>query len=224
MAETASRSLILSIDQGTTNSKAALVSAEGRIVGSGSAPIGVVSPRPGWVEQDAGRIWSSVLEAVAACLAGGMQDVVAKPLRLPQFNAKLTARFGGAPAGGVAEAAAAHGEQPLDLDTLAYYRNAMGTSALLNVTTLYSNNSLGYLDAMARAVERDDLAVIAGDAHKMAGASMMLGMRDIGTLAMELEEAALAGDVARTGALFTRLKRQLPAVLDALRRWCGEAA
>jgi glycerol kinase len=59
---------ILAIDQGTTNTKAALVTADGRLVSMGSAPVGVTSPRPGWVEQDALRIWSSVLEAVASCL------------------------------------------------------------------------------------------------------------------------------------------------------------
>jgi len=62
--------LILAIDQGTTNSKAALISADGRIVSGGSAPVGISSPRPGWVEQDANRIWTSVLEAMAACLEG----------------------------------------------------------------------------------------------------------------------------------------------------------
>ncbi|WP_203787000.1 FGGY family carbohydrate kinase [Paractinoplanes rishiriensis] len=62
--------LVLAIDQGTTNTKAALVDAAGRIRALGSAPVGVSTPRPGWVEQDAGRIWRSVLEAAAACLAG----------------------------------------------------------------------------------------------------------------------------------------------------------
>ena len=61
--------LILAIDQGTTNSKAALFSADGQLVSGGSAAVGISSPRPGWVEQDPERIWSSVLEAVAGCLA-----------------------------------------------------------------------------------------------------------------------------------------------------------
>jgi glycerol kinase len=65
-----SSELILAIDQGTTNSKAALISADGRLVSSGSARVGISSPRPGWVEQDANRIWTSVLEAMAACLEG----------------------------------------------------------------------------------------------------------------------------------------------------------
>jgi glycerol kinase len=60
--------VILAIDQGTTNSKAALISADGRLVASGTAHVGVSSPRPGWIEQDAERIWTSVLEAMAACL------------------------------------------------------------------------------------------------------------------------------------------------------------
>jgi glycerol kinase len=60
--------VILAIDQGTTNSKAALISAAGRLISSGTARVGISSPRPGWVEQDAVRIWTSVLEAMAACL------------------------------------------------------------------------------------------------------------------------------------------------------------
>ena len=59
--------MILSIDQGTTNTKAVLVDQAGQVVGAGAAPVGLTSPRPGWVEQDAQDIWSSVLAAVAAC-------------------------------------------------------------------------------------------------------------------------------------------------------------
>ena len=69
MSRAAADQLILAIDQGTTNSKAALISADGRMVSGGSAAVGISSPRPGWVEQDPERIWSSVLEAAAGCLA-----------------------------------------------------------------------------------------------------------------------------------------------------------
>ena len=68
MATPATTQLILVIDQGTTNSKAALVTADGRMISAGSATVGISSPRPGWVEQDPERIWSSVLEAAAGCL------------------------------------------------------------------------------------------------------------------------------------------------------------
>jgi glycerol kinase len=59
---------VLAIDQGTTNSKAVLVDAEGCVLGTGSSPVALSSPRPGWVEQDADDLWQSVLRATSACL------------------------------------------------------------------------------------------------------------------------------------------------------------
>lgn len=60
---------ILAIDQGTTNSKAVLVSETGTILARGAAAVGISHPQPGWVEQDPLRLWASVQEAMAACLA-----------------------------------------------------------------------------------------------------------------------------------------------------------
>ena len=64
------RPLILAVDQGTSATKCALVDESGAIVARGRAPLGEQHPRPGWVEQDADEIWSSVRRAVAACLDG----------------------------------------------------------------------------------------------------------------------------------------------------------
>ncbi|PLU75758.1 glycerol kinase, partial [Sinorhizobium medicae] len=62
---------ILAIDQGTTNSKAVLVSTTGEILSRGASPVGIEHPQPGWVEQNPLRIWESVQEAIAACLQKG---------------------------------------------------------------------------------------------------------------------------------------------------------
>lgn len=59
---------ILAIDQGTTNSKAVLVSESGEILARGSAAVGISYPQPGWVEQDPRRIFASACEAIEACL------------------------------------------------------------------------------------------------------------------------------------------------------------
>lgn len=68
---------ILAIDQGTTNSKAVLVSTTGEILSRGATPVGIEHPQPGWVEQSPLRIWDSVQEAIAACLqAGPAVDVI----------------------------------------------------------------------------------------------------------------------------------------------------
>ena len=64
-------SALLAIDQGTTNSKAVLISTEGGILSRGASPVGIEHPQPGWVEQSPRRIWQSVLEAVAACRSAG---------------------------------------------------------------------------------------------------------------------------------------------------------
>ncbi|GAA1575711.1 MULTISPECIES: FGGY family carbohydrate kinase [Kribbella] len=59
---------VLAIDQGTTNSKAALITADGAILGTGSHPVRISHPRPGWVEQDAEDVWQSTLNAITTCL------------------------------------------------------------------------------------------------------------------------------------------------------------
>lgn len=59
---------ILAIDQGTTNSKAVLVSTAGEILSRGSSPVGIEHPEPGWVEQSPVRLWVSVQEAIAHCI------------------------------------------------------------------------------------------------------------------------------------------------------------
>jgi glycerol kinase len=61
---------ILAIDQGTSATKAVLVSSSGAIVSRGAAPLGQTHPRPGWAEQDADDIWASAQASVAVCLQG----------------------------------------------------------------------------------------------------------------------------------------------------------
>jgi len=61
---------ILTIDQGTTNTKALLVDGEGGIVRKASRPVPLNYPHPGWVEQDARAIWQSVQEAIDELLGG----------------------------------------------------------------------------------------------------------------------------------------------------------
>jgi glycerol kinase len=62
--------ILLAIDQGTSATKAVLIDAHGQIVDRGSAPLERTYPQPGWVEQSAEDIWTSLRSAVAACLAG----------------------------------------------------------------------------------------------------------------------------------------------------------
>lgn len=60
--------LILSVDQGTTNTKALLMDRAGTIRARASRPLSIAFPRPGWVEQDARQLWATVADAADDCL------------------------------------------------------------------------------------------------------------------------------------------------------------
>ncbi|MBN9655019.1 glycerol kinase GlpK [Halobacillus sp. GSS1] len=59
---------ILSIDQGTTSSRAILFNKAGKIVETAQKEFEQFFPKPGWVEHDANEIWTSVLACIAEVL------------------------------------------------------------------------------------------------------------------------------------------------------------
>lgn len=59
---------ILSIDQGTTSSRAILFYKNGEIAHIAQKEITQLFPNPGWVEQNANEIWGSVLSVIAEVL------------------------------------------------------------------------------------------------------------------------------------------------------------
>ncbi|PGM57608.1 glycerol kinase GlpK [Bacillus sp. AFS053548] len=60
---------ILSLDQGTTSSRAILFDKKGKIVHTAQKEFSQYFPHPGWVEHNANEIWGSVLAVIATCLA-----------------------------------------------------------------------------------------------------------------------------------------------------------
>ncbi|MFB4167869.1 glycerol kinase GlpK [Virgibacillus sp. JSM 102003] len=59
---------ILSLDQGTTSSRAILFDHNGAIVETAQKEFEQFFPKPGWVEHDANEIWTSVLACIAEVL------------------------------------------------------------------------------------------------------------------------------------------------------------
>ena len=59
---------VMSIDQGTTSTRAVLIDNEGNIAASNQREFTQYFPRSGWVEHNANEIWSSVLSVVAAVM------------------------------------------------------------------------------------------------------------------------------------------------------------
>lgn len=60
---------ILSLDQGTTSSRAILFNKAGEIVHTAQKEFTQHFPKPGWVEHDANEIWGSILSVIASVLS-----------------------------------------------------------------------------------------------------------------------------------------------------------
>ena len=59
---------ILSLDQGTTSSRAIIFNKKGEIVHMAQREFTQYFPNPGWVEHDANEIWGSILAVIATVL------------------------------------------------------------------------------------------------------------------------------------------------------------
>jgi glycerol kinase len=68
------KEFVLSIDQGTTSTRAAIFDAAGRCLGSATRELKQYFPRPGWVEHDPVEIWCAVSEVVPEALLAARLD------------------------------------------------------------------------------------------------------------------------------------------------------
>ncbi|MFS0862671.1 glycerol kinase GlpK [Fredinandcohnia sp. 179-A 10B2 NHS] len=69
---------ILSLDQGTTSSRAILFNQKGGIVHTAQKEFTQIFPKPGWVEHNANEIWGSILSVMATVLSEA--DIKAKQI------------------------------------------------------------------------------------------------------------------------------------------------
>ncbi|MFD2446936.1 glycerol kinase GlpK [Bacillus sp. CGMCC 1.16607] len=60
---------ILSLDQGTTSSRAIIFNQKGEIVHTAQKEFNQLFPKPGWVEHNANEIWGSILSVIAGVLS-----------------------------------------------------------------------------------------------------------------------------------------------------------
>jgi len=65
------REVLLGLDVGTSGVKAILMSASGDVVATVSTPLSLVTPRPGWAEQDPDAWWSACLTSIRGVLQRG---------------------------------------------------------------------------------------------------------------------------------------------------------
>lgn len=80
--------LILGIDIGTASTKVIAFDLTGAEVAFASRPYPLLTPQPGWVEQDADEVWRALLDAlreVVACCGRSPDRATAAPRLLSGY-------------------------------------------------------------------------------------------------------------------------------------------
>jgi PAS domain S-box-containing protein len=145
------------------------------------------------------------------CLAAGMDDYVAKPVRAEDLDAVLArwlSREPAAPADGSPAAAEAEGSvDPVVLAQLGDRAQGGDPAFLAEVVALYLEQTPRHLAALRGAVEHQDANTLTRAAHTLRGSSASLGAVRMRALSERLEAIGKAG--ATDGAA------ELVAALDA---------
>lgn len=147
-----SEPLVLAIDQGTTSSKALLVGADGTVRAAASRPLSIRTPRPGWVEQDADELWTSVSEAIEACLAGA--DVELAGIAISNQRETVVAWDGasGRPVGPAISWQDQRGDRRCDELRTPQSSALVEAISGLELGSMYSATKIGWLQEHHRAV------------------------------------------------------------------------
>jgi two-component system, sensor histidine kinase and response regulator len=165
------------------------------------------------------------------CLAAGMDDYLAKPLRLDAL-AVVMARW--APDGSVPSIAddpaelptarrvgPAHSAPPPVLDVQVVGRlerlgEAAGEDLVEQLATVFLTDADARVAALRHALAADDAAAVARSAHTLSGASANLGATDLARLCATLATGSAAGDLVRGGAQLEAVEAELGRVRSAL--------
>lgn len=100
MSDMVERRVVLSIDQGTTNTKVLALDSSGSVVSRAAVATDLCFPRPGWAESDPMAIWRDTVSAMERCLAGIRQpEVLAVGISCQRETVVAWERKTGAPIG-----------------------------------------------------------------------------------------------------------------------------
>ncbi|MCP5141199.1 MAG: response regulator [Zoogloeaceae bacterium] len=133
-------------------------------------------------------------EMEAGARAAGMDAVASKPFRIEDLLHVIDASV-------EANAVAAEDASVIDPDASERVRKSIGDEAFRELVTIYRDSSTQMVAEMATAWERRDAVEIAFKAHRLAGASLSLGLTEVARAAARIERLAGGADGLGPGCL-----------------------
>jgi CheY-like chemotaxis protein/HPt (histidine-containing phosphotransfer) domain-containing protein len=155
------------------------------------------------------------------CLAAGMDDYLAKPIRVGELVAALSSsqplravRTHGAPTPMT--------ESIIDRATLAELAANTDAAFVRELVDTYLDDSPRLLDDMRQALRDDNATLLARSAHSLKSNSASVGALGLSALAKELELAGKAGQLDGAQEQVERLARTYTDMAAALKAWQSE--
>ena len=154
------------------------------------------------------------------CLAAGMDDYLAKPVKLGELKQALERWVGAAGHEHHSEPRAANALGPFDPEVVAVLRSltpAGQQDSFVSLAQLFMTSATGLLETLRTAIAREDAAAVARVAHTLKGSAANLGAAPLADACLQLEEALPAGlggtrpTVARVEEEFARVREWLAA-------------
>ena len=156
------------------------------------------------------------------CIAAGMDDYIAKPVRFEELDAALTRWTGAAPSPEASSPPAGEGDDVLDHSQLDELRR-LGARAddgelLAGLVGTFLDEVTVRLAELRDAAQRQDSRALVRVAHTLKGSCAALGARRAAAASAGLEAAAEAGDFAGVADRLRALEAELEAATTALQQ------
>jgi len=177
------------------------------------------------------------------CLASGMDDYIAKPVRLEDVR-MIVERWGASasqsespaeppataaqsapaePAAPAATAPAPAAEAPVDMERLLDFTDG-NPDSLRELVTLYLEQTGEQLGQLEAAVKTGAAPEVRRLAHSCAGASATCGMRRLVVLLREIEREGFEGKLVRSAELFAEADQQFNQIRSFLQNYLAGLA
>jgi HPt (histidine-containing phosphotransfer) domain-containing protein len=156
---------------------------------------------------------NALLEDREACVAAGMDDYVAKPIRPEELARALTRSK---PLQAKSEADSAAAGPSLDAAALDNLRELGGDDFLTEVIDTFFTDAPTLLATLRRSLDEEDTAELRRAAHTLKSNGATLGAGDFAELCRTLEQRAKEGQLSGASELVDRIEQEYEPLHDAL--------